>query len=223
MSLSGGPIDYIAAFLGGLMVSFTPCVYPLIPVSAGFIAAESGNSKLKGLSLSLIYVTGIAITYSILGLAASLTGKLFGFISSYPLTYILVGGVIIFFGLAMLDLFGLSLPGLFKVLPLKRKGYISIFLLGLTSGLVIGPCTTPALAAILVYLTTRQNIVYGMTLLFVFAYGMSVILILVGTFSSLIVSLPRSGRWMIYIKKLCGMIILVGGLYFIFEGIRRLG
>lgn len=222
MSLSGNPADFALAFFAGIGISLTPCVYPLIPVTVGYIGINAGGTKLKGLVLSFIYVTGIAVTYSLLGLFASLTGRIFGSIASHPLTYISAGVSIIFFGLSMLDLFSIALPGIVK-LPLYRKGsYPSVFLLGLGSGLIIGPCLTPALGVILTYIATRQNILYGALLLFSFAYGMGFILILSGTFSSVLLNLPKSGSWTSYIKKAGAVILLLIGIYYIYIGIRRL-
>jgi len=222
MILSENPVDYLKAFAGGVGVSFTPCVFPLIPVIAGYIGIKAGTTRLRGFFLSLTYVTGIAVTYSILGLLASLTGKIFGFISSHPATYMVSGSVIILFGLSMFELFNISLPQLVKLPDLKTKNYFSVFVLGLGSGLIIGPCTAPALGAILLYLATKKNVVYGVTVLFSFAYGMGLTLILAGTFSSILVNLPKSGKWMLYIKRL-GAVILIGmGVYFIYVGIGRL-
>ena len=221
MNLSGNPVDYLVVFLGGIIVSFTPCVYPLIPISVGYIGVKAGSSRLKGFILSLIYVTGVAVTYSFLGLLASLTGTIFGEISAHPLTNIFVGAVIILFGVSMLELFTLPLPNIIKP-PLPRKqGYFSAFLLGLISGLIASPCLTPVLGAILAYLTTKKNLLYGVTLLFSFAYGMGLVLILCGTFTSVLTALQKSGRWMTYIKK-GGAIVLIGmGIYFIIVGLKR--
>ena len=105
MTLSGNPLDYLWVFLGGVLTSFTPCVYPLIPVSAAYIGTREGVSRAKGFTLSLTYVSGIALTYSCLGLLASLSGLLFGRVSSHPITYIVVGIVIIIFGLSMFGVF----------------------------------------------------------------------------------------------------------------------
>lgn len=221
MILSESPVDYLKAFLGGVGISFTPCVYPLIPVVIGYIGIKAGTTKFRGFSLSLTYVTGIAVTYSLLGLFASLTGRLFGAISSAPLTYIIVGLVLIFFGLSMLEVFNLALPRLIRLPVLKERNYFSIFLLGLSSGLIIGPCTAPALGAILVYLATKKNVAYGMTVLFSFAFGMGLVLILAGTFGSILVNLPKAGKWLVYIKRLGAVILIGAGLFFIFTGIRR--
>lgn len=222
MQLSGSPIDYFFAFFGGVLVSFTPCVFPLIPVTAGFIGVSSEGSRLKGMVLSLLYVTGVAVTYSILGLIAVLTGKFFGRIGSSPWTYLFVGVVVIFFGLAMLDLFPLIMPNIMKVSKVRKGNYFAAFVLGLSSGLVVGPCLTPVLGSILTYLGTTKNVFYGTTLLFTFAYGMGFVLVLVGTFSSAMVTLPKSGRWMLYIKKVCAAVLLCAGAYFIYVGIRRI-
>lgn len=221
MTLLGNPLDYFIAFFGGVLLSFTPCVYPLMPITASFIGARAAGSKLKGFTLSLVYVSGVAITYSILGLLASLMGKFFGSISSNPLTYIFVGVIVILFGISMLDIFTISLPNLFRLPILKKNNYFSTFLLGMSSGLIVSPCITPVLGAILVYLTTKRNLLYGTTLLFSFAYGMGLILVLIGTFSSILVNLPKSGRWMLYIKKLCALVLVGIGMYFIIVGIKR--
>jgi len=221
MNLSGNPLDFLVAFAGGVLLSFTPCVYPLIPVSAGFITASSGGSKAKAFFLSFIYVTGIAVTYLILGLIASFTGSLFGRISSHPLTYIFSGILIIFFGISMLDIFAIQFPVSIKQPDVKKRGNLSAFVLGLVSGLIISPCLTPVLASILVYLATKKQLLYGAALLFVFAYGMGLILIIAGTFSSALASFPKSGKWMVYIKKACAAILIISGMFFIYSGIRR--
>ena len=222
MNLSGNPIDFLLAFFAGCLVSFTPCVYPLIPVSVAYILPNSLGSKLKGFTLSLTFVTGIAITYSILGLIASLTGRLFGRISSHPLSVIFTGVVIFLFGLFMLDTFRFSLPNFIKIPKIKQGNYFSTFFLGLVSGLIIGPCVTPVLAAILTYIAHKRNIIYGSLLLFSFAFGMGALIILSGTFGGLLSNLPKAGRWMIFCKRLTGTILLTIGAYFIIVGIRRI-
>jgi len=222
MNLSGNHIDYLVAFFGGVLLSFTPCVYPLIPISAGFIGVRAAGSKIKGLVLSLIYVTGVAIIYSLLGLMASLTGKFLGAISTHPITSIFVGVIIIIFGLSLFDKFSIYLPNIIKLPTIKKGDYFSTFLLGLTSGLIISPCISPVLGAILVYLSTKKNLLYGMTLLLSFAYGMGLILILSGTFSSILLGFPKSGKWLIFIKRLFAVLLMAMGIYFVFNGLRRL-
>lgn len=221
MHLSGSPLDYIFAFAGGVLVSLTPCVYPLIPVTVFYISAKSGRSRVRAFTLSFIFVTGLAVTYSILGLIASIGGILFGSISTNPVTYIVVGVIIVLFGInLLLDLFNFSWQS--PKVDTSKKGYFATFLLGASTGLIASPCLTPALGSILAYLSAKKNILYGMSLLVAFAYGMGIILIFTGTFSGMLVALPKSGKWMVYIKRASSSIIIIMGLYFIYQGIRGL-
>jgi len=222
MILSGSPIDYFWAFLGGVFTSLTPCVYPLMPVTVGIIGVNSLGSRRKGLVLSFIYVTGIAVTYSLLGLFASLTGNIFGAVSAHPVTYFIVGGIVILFGISMLDVFTINLPRFIRLPQLKQGNYLSVFVFGIFSGLIIGPCLTPVLGSILAYLFTKKNILYGTTLLFTFAYGMGIVLIIIGTFSGTLLNLPKPGKWMVYAKKIAAIVLLIAGVYFIIKGIRRM-
>ncbi|MFH1355036.1 MAG: cytochrome c biogenesis protein CcdA [Candidatus Omnitrophota bacterium] len=220
MILSGSPFDYLIVFSGGIIASFSPCVYPLIPVTVGYIGVRSQGRRGKGFSLSLIFITGIAITYSILGLVASLTGTIFGKISTHPITHISVGVVIILFGISMFDL--VKLPTLIIRPAQQRGGYFGVLFLGLTSGFVVSPCLTPVLGSILLYLSTKKSILYGTTLLMCFAYGMGLIFLLAGTFSALLVNLPKPGKWMLYFKRLIALILFAMGIYFVYTGMRSL-
>ena len=220
MNLSGSPVDFILAFLGGVAVSFSPCVYPLIPVSIGVIGAQAVKSKLKAFGLSLVYTSGIALVYSCLGMIAVLSGRIFGEISTNPITYIIAGLIVIFFGISALGVIKIPYLRIFRQSSFNKRGYLGSFLLGLSSGLVVGPCVTPILGSILVYLATKKNILYAAALLMSFAYGMGLILILAGTFSGLLAALPKSGDWLAYVKKLSALILILAGSYFLFIGIR---
>ena len=212
-------LSYLAAYLGGVLVSFTACIYPVIPITVGFIGARAGGSRSKGFVLSLIYVLGMSVTYTILGAAAALSGKLFGQIQANPWTYFVIGNLCIMMGLSMLGVFRLSVrtPSFItKAQPLaKKRGWIGSFLVGAASGLVMGPCTAPVLAALLGYAATRQNVAFASSLLFVFAFGMGTLLILIGTFAGLVSSIPKSGMWMTRVNRLFGWILLGAGEYFL--------
>ena len=221
MQLSGSPFDFLIAFFAGFLASLTPCVYPLIPISAGYIVGNAQNSKAKALFLSLFYVTGMAITYSLLGILAVLTGSMFGKFSSSPVVNLISGIFIFIFGLFMFDLFHFNFSANLKLPVYKKANFAGALLLGLVSGLMITPCLTPILGAILAYLSTKNNIFYGGFLLFSFAYGMGLIFILIGTFGAGIIGLPKSGKWMVAIKKVCAAVIVLAGLYFIFTALRR--
>ena len=221
MLLSGSPFDFVFAFFGGLLASFTPCVYPLIPISTGYIIGNAQNSKIKGFLLSLFYVTGIAITYSSLGILAVLTGRIFGEFSVNPVVNLISGILILIFGISMFDLFHFNFTLDLKAPVHRKRSYFLALFLGLVSGLMISPCLTPILGAILTYLSTTKNIFYGGFLLLSFSYGMGLIFIIIGTFGVSITGLPKSGKWMLTIKKICASIIVLTGAIFIFITIRR--
>ncbi|MEE8360419.1 MAG: cytochrome c biogenesis protein CcdA [Candidatus Omnitrophota bacterium] len=212
---SGQAIAYPVALLAGILTSFTPCVYPVIPITIGFIGARSTGSKGKGFMLSLCYVIGIAITYSILGGIAAFTGSLFGQISRSPITYLVIANICVILGISMLGVFELKLPS-FQFKGIKGKGLFSAFAMGMASGLIMGPCTAPVLAVILTYVAAKQNLIYGTTILFTFAFGMGFLLIVLGTFTGIIVSMPKAGPWMDRIKKAFGWILIIVGQYFLF-------
>jgi len=213
-------LAFLAAYVGGLVISFTPCTYPLIPVTVGFIGAQGSSSKLRGFFLSLFYVGGIAFTYSILGGVAALSGRLFGQMQTTPWTYFIMANLCLIMGLSMLDVFSISMPVSQKIMKLtgdkNKKGFLDSFLVGAISGVVIGPCTAPVLAILLGYVAVKTNLLLGMSLLFVFAFGMGTLLIIVGTFAGVIASLPKSGKWMIKIKTVFGLILIGAAEYFLY-------
>ena len=213
-------LAFLAAYLGGIVISFTPCTYPLIPVTIGFIGARSSSSKLRGFLLSLVYVGGLAITYSILGGVAALSGKLFGQMQTTPWVYFIMANLCLIMGLSMLDVFTISLPIPQKLMNFSgntdKKGFFSSFLIGAVSGFVIGPCTAPVLAVLLGYVAIKTNLLLGMSLLFVFAFGMGTLLIILGTFAGVIAALPQSGNWMTKIKLIFGLILIGAAEYFLY-------
>ena len=213
-------LAFLTAYLGGLVISFTPCTYPLIPVTVGIIGAQGSSSKLRGFFLSLFYVAGIALTYSILGGAAALSGRVFGQMQTTPWTYFIMANLCLVMGLSMFDIFNISLPVPHKLMKLtgnnNKKRFLDSFLIGVVSGVVIGPCTAPALAVLLGYVAVKTNLLLGMSLLFVFAFGMGTLLIIAGTFAGVIAALPKSGIWMTKIKFISGMILIGAAEYFLY-------
>jgi len=214
MNLSGNISDYFVVFASGVLVSFTPCIYPLLPITASFIAGlNTRGTRLRGFCISLVYVLGLAITYSVLAAVAALTGKVFGQFQSNPVVLLVTANILLFFALVMLDVIQLPGLGIHIQEKIRPKNLWAILLFGMASGLVIGPCTAPVLGTVLLYVASRHNLLHGISLLFVFSYGVGFSLILIGTFSGLLSSLPKSGIWMVRVKQACGMILLLAAEY----------
>ncbi|MDW7771596.1 MAG: cytochrome c biogenesis protein CcdA [Desulfobulbaceae bacterium] len=210
-----------ASYLGGVLISLTPCLYPMIPITVGVIGSSNLNgSKPRGFLLTLSYVAGMALTYAALGLFAAATGRFFGTISTHPVTFIVTGNILLLFALSLLDVY--HLPYIGKHYPTKMRGFPGVFLIGMTSGLIIGPCTAPVLGSLLAYVGSTGNLVLGGAMLFVFAIGMGTILLLVGTFTGILASIPRSGPWLVTIKKIIAVLILILAEYLFIQAGRML-
>ena len=206
------------AFLAGIGLSFTPCIYPMIPITVAIIGGQETKSPLKGFYLSLVYVLGIAVIYSALGVAAASTGALFGSAVKSPWVVGFVAVVFIALAFSMFGVYELKMPtALAEKFGGKKKssGVIGIFFMGLVSGTVASPCVGPVLVSLLVYIAGTGNKVLGFWLLFVLAWGMGLLLIVVGTFSGLVKSLPKSGGWMVMVRKILGILLLGAALYYI--------
>jgi thiol:disulfide interchange protein DsbD len=225
-SLSGtldhSPLVAVATLFGaGVLTSLTPCVYPLIPITAGVVAGAAGKDapRIRMVTLTLTYVFGLALLYALLGLLAGLSGSLFGTISANPWVRFGVGNILLVFGLVMLDVIPLRMPqGLTQwASRLGGGSYPAVFLLGATSGIVAAPCGAPAFAVVLTWVATTQSAVLGFTYLFVFSLGMTALLLVVGIFSGALALLPKSGGWMLWMKRLAGVLMLAMAEYYFIQ------
>jgi thiol:disulfide interchange protein DsbD len=202
-------------FLSGLALCLTPCVYPMIPVTLGYFSQQAaGTGWGRRVALPALYVLGMAITYSILGVIAGLTGGLFGAALQNP---ILVGVLILLFIAMALWMFGvyeLRLPGFLTRLGVGRAGALGAFVMGLTLGLVAAPCIGPFIVTLLAFVGASGSPVLGFWMFFVLACGMGLPFLLLGMFSGALANLPRSGAWLIYAKKVMGIALLGVAIYF---------
>lgn len=218
--LVGSPLLAIgAAFAGGVLVSLSPCVYPMIPVVSAYVGSRAAGEKTrrKSILLSLGYVAGMAGVYSLLGMVAALTGSFFGQISTSPWAFLIVAGILLLFALNILEILPFPAWLSFRPLDTGRGGLSGAFLLGAASGLVASPCTSPVLFSLLTFVATTQSMVYGGSLLFAFSLGMGVLLVVVGTFSGMAVSLPKPGKWMVGVKKILGLLMVGLAAYYLFR------
>jgi cytochrome c-type biogenesis protein len=218
-TLQQNPALALATMFGaGLLTSLTPCVYPMIPITAGIIGGTAGDqaSRTRIVTLTLTYVAGLALLYATLGLVAGMTGTLFGTVSASPWARLAIGNMLLLFGLAMLDVFPVSAPQRVVAWAAALRGgtYPGVFLLGATSGVVAAPCGAPAFAAVLTWVSTTGSPALGFLYLFVFSLGMTALLVVVGIFSGVLARLPRSGNWMLWIKRVAGVILLLMAQYY---------
>ena len=210
---------FLFVFVGGILTSFTPCVYPLIPITVSVFGAGESVSRLRSFLLSVTYVMGIALTYSILGVAVASTGAVFGQIMADPRVMVPVCGILIALGLSMLGVFELRVPYAVqnRLNTVGGAGFAGAFAMGTVAGIIAAPCTGPALGAVLSYVATTESIFLGFWLLLTYALGMGLLFIVIGTFSSAIAALPRSGGWMYILENIFGVAIITVALYFLKE------
>jgi thiol:disulfide interchange protein DsbD len=218
-SLSASPLLALATLFGaGLVTSLTPCVYPMIPITVSVIAgtAREGQTRRRTVGLTLTYAVGMATFYAFLGALAGMTGTLFGTVSASPWALLAIGNLLLVFALAMLDVLPVPVPRRLLSWAGSRGGgsYGAVFVLGATSGVVAAPCGAPAFAVVLTWVAATQAGVMGFAYLFVFSLGMTALLVAVGLFSGALALLPRSGAWMVWVKRGAALLMVVMAEYY---------
>ncbi|MEP6492004.1 MAG: cytochrome c biogenesis protein CcdA [bacterium] len=216
-----------AVFLGGVLTSLTPCVYPMIPITAAIVGGTSVGEGATGATrpprwrpalLTLTYVFGLALVYSALGLFAGLSGTLFGSVSTNPWLYFTMSNLLLIAALAMLDVLPVRVPTaiLERAATAGTAGRASgAFTMGAMSGLVAAPCSAPVMAAVLTWVSTTKSAGLGFLYLFVFSLGMCTLLVVVGLSSGAIARLPRAGMWMVWIKRFFALVMIGVAEYYL--------
>ncbi len=206
----------------GLLLSFTPCVLPMVPILSSIIVGmdkQGQNSRLHGLRLSLAYCLGMALVYTAMGVAAGLLGEGLAAYLQAPWLLLSFATLLVLFSLSMFDVYQLELPqGLQARLNTVSGGLqggqmASVFVLGAVSSLIVGPCVAAPLAGALVYISQTGDVVLGGTALFAMAMGMSVPLLLTGLSAGSL--LPRAGAWMVHVKELFGLLLLAVAIWMV--------
>ncbi len=217
-----------ALFLGGVLTSLNPCIYPMIPITAAIVGGqEVGSVKEGGVKrrwrpflLTLTYVLGLASLYSVLGVIAGMTGTLFGAVSTNPWLYFAMANLLMLSALAMFDVLPVPVPR-WALERASRAGtagrFTGAFVMGAVSGLVAAPCGAPIMAAVLTWVTTTQSGALGFVYLFSFSVGMSALLVLVGVSAGALARLPKSGAWMSWIKRGFGVVMLGVAEYYLIK------
>ncbi len=214
------PLQFLAVFLLGIFMSLTPCIYPMIPITAGILQSYGSKSLLHNVLASLAYSLGIATTFACFGYIAASTGKLFGNLLGNPFFILFIVFFLGYMGLTMLDVVQFYTPKFMQTKKVKRGKFFlaSAFFFGVVSGSVTSPCLTPGLAFMLTLVATMGNKILGFLLLFTAGIGLSLPLLVVGAFSSSLNALPKAGIWMVEIKKLFAF-ILFGMCFFFLKNI----
>jgi thiol:disulfide interchange protein len=191
----------------------------MIPITISIIGGQKQVGRFHSFFLSVFYVVGIAVIYTALGIAAVASGTLFGSISTNSWVLFGVANICLAFGLSMFGVFTINIPILSNMRIGKAKGgsFLGVFLMGIVFGLVASPCTAPVLGVVLAFVSTTKSYLYGGTLLFVYALGLGALLIVIGTFSGAMGRLPKSGRWMEYVKKFFGVIMFGMAEYYLVQ------
>ena len=225
-TLSGRPLVALPLlFAAGVLTSLTPCIYPMIPITAAIVGGQSAGesraaARWRPLLLSLTYSVGLALVYSALGLFAGLTGTLFGTVSTNPWLYFAMANLLVFAGLAMLDVIPVRMPAsLIQRASTAGTGgrFSGALVMGAMSGLVAAPCSAPVMAAVLTWVTTTKSAWLGFAYLFAFSLGMCALLVAVGVSSGTLSRIPRAGVWMLRVKKVFAFVMLGVAEYYLIK------
>jgi thiol:disulfide interchange protein DsbD len=228
--LSANPLLALPlVFAGGVLTSLTPCIYPMIPITAAIVGGQSVAERAGGATraprwrpalLTLTYVLGLALVYSGLGLFAGLTGTLFGSVSTNPWLYFAMANLLLLAAFAMLDIIPVRVPSaiLQRAGTAGTAGRVSgALIMGAMSGLVAAPCSAPVMAAVLTWVTTTKSAGLGFLYLFVFSLGMCTLLVVVGLSSGALSRLPRAGMWMVWVKRVFAFVMVAAAEYYLIE------
>jgi thiol:disulfide interchange protein DsbD len=218
ISKRGYFVAFLLVFLWGLALNLTPCVYPIIPITVSYFGGQSGGKTSGTFGLASVYVLGMAITYSVLGLAAALTGSILGTILQNEFVVVAVALVLVALALSMFGLYEIRVPARLNNLAgasSGKQGAIGAFLMGLTVGIVAAPCIGPFVLALLTFVGESANPILGFALFFTLALGLGFPFLFLAVLSGNITNLPKSGEWMEWVKKLFGIILVAMAIFFL--------
>lgn len=211
----GLPVTLLAIFVLGLALNLTPCVYPLIPITIGYFSQQSGSSTGRRVALSSLYVLGIAITYSALGVFSALSGRLFGAWLQHPAVLVFFAALMLVMASSMFGLFEMQAPQFISKRSGGQSGPAGALTMGLVIGIVAAPCVGPFVISLIALVSSLQSPLLGFLMFFVLALGLGLPYLFLGIFSSGLTAIPRSGVWMLQVKKAMGFILIAMAFYFL--------
>jgi thioredoxin:protein disulfide reductase len=199
----------------GLALNLTPCVYPVIPLTVSFFGGQSQGQGRRTLLLASVYVLGMATTYSALGVAAALSGRLFGVALQSPWVLGVVALVLVLLALSMFGLYDIQMPTALMQKAGARRGVTGAYAMGLLVGVVAAPCVGPVVLGLLAFVAATQDALLGFLFFFVLSLGLGLPFLVLAAFSGKLAALPRAGAWMEGVKKVFGWILLAMAAYFL--------
>jgi thiol:disulfide interchange protein DsbD len=202
-------------FVSGLALNLTPCVYPLIPITMGFFGRQAAGKASKRFGLALAYVLGMSVTYSVLGVVASLSGSLFGAWLQKPVVLIGIAAIVLALALSMFGLFEIQVPHFITDRAQGRSGAAGAAVMGLFVGFVAAPCIGPFVLSLLTYVAAQGSALLGFGLFFTLAMGLGLPYLVLGMATSSMQKLPRSGEWMVAVRKVFGFVLVALAIYFL--------
>jgi thioredoxin:protein disulfide reductase len=203
-------------FVSGLLLNLTPCVYPMITITVSYFGGKGEKKSAAAFAGALAYFFGIVITYSSLGLAAALTGGFFGALLQNPVVLGAIGLLLVAMALSMFGLYELQPPQFLmqRASTLSSKaGYVGLFFLGATVGVIAAPCLAPIVIVVLAFAGSSGDPWIGWWLFFALGAGLGLPYIVLGTSSSLLTRLPKSGMWMVWVKRVFGVALIAVALW----------
>ena len=206
----------LGIFLGGMALNLTPCVYPLLPITVSYFGGRSGQGRGRLVVHGLLYLAGLAVTNSALGVIAAFTGGLMGALLHNPLVLVTVATVLVIFASSLFGLWELRLPGsLTQAASKSYAGYGGSLFMGLTLGVVAAPCIGPFVLGLLTWVASMGSPWLGFMIFFTLSLGLGLPLFFLAIFSGSLEKLPRSGEWMLWVRKLMGWVLVGMAAYFI--------
>jgi thiol:disulfide interchange protein DsbD len=212
-----------AFFLVGLALNLTPCVYPVIPLTVGYFGGAKDTSRTTSFINALMYLLGIAISFSLLGLVSGLAGKQWGFLFASPWFVVAIAVIILSMSASLFGAFEITVPSsLLTKLGATRQGVVGALIMGLTVGVVIAPCAAGIIIGLVGLVAKLGLVVKGTLLFFVMGLGLGLPYLILATFSGLLSKLPQSGMWMVWVRKLFGIMLIGVALYFLMPQLERI-
>jgi thiol:disulfide interchange protein DsbD len=205
----------LSIFAGGLALNLTPCVYPVIPLTVGYFGRQSSGSKGRLFALAAIYVLGMATMYSILGVVAALSGRLFGSMLQNPWVLTAIAAALVAMALSMFGIWEIRMPTALMNRAGARAGVAGAYGMGLFVGVVAAPCIGGFIVGLLAFVAARQDPFLGFLFFFVLSLGLGLPYLFLAAYSGRLARLPRAGEWMEGVKKIFGWILLAMAAYFL--------